>query len=234
MKSRMTVGHDAALEPTPNWDLPTFAGAGALRSDADDMLTFLGAELGYVQTPLAEAMRAQRQPRRPTGRPGLEVSLAWHIRSEPGGEIIWHNGGTGGFRTFMGFDPHAGVGVVVLTNASTEAGGDDIGFHILTGSPLAKPPKDFKAIAVSGAALEPLIGRYEAAPLGILTVNRDGDRLLVTTADKTTLEIKPESPTVFFNKLLNAEIAFEIGGDGRAQGFVLHQNGSEIHGRRVP
>jgi CubicO group peptidase (beta-lactamase class C family) len=234
MKGRMTVGHDAALAATPYWDLPTFAGAGALRSDADDMLTFLGAELGYVTSPLAEAMRAQRQPRRPTGRPGLDVSLAWHVRSVPGGEIIWHNGGTGGYRTFMGFDARAGVGVVVLTNAATEAGGDDIGFHLLTGSPLTKPPKDFKAITLPSAALEPFVGRYDVAPIGVLDIRREGDHLLVTAPDKTTLTMTPESPKVFFVKVVNAEIVFDLGADGRATGFVLHQNGSDLHGQRIP
>lgn len=31
MKERLAVGHDASLKPTPNWDIPTLAGAGALQ-----------------------------------------------------------------------------------------------------------------------------------------------------------------------------------------------------------
>jgi CubicO group peptidase (beta-lactamase class C family) len=138
--ARLARGHDAGLATVANWDIPTLAGAGALRSDADDLLTFLGAELGYVRTPLAPAMAAQIVPRRPTGRPGMEVALGWHIRQTPAGEIVWHNGGTGGYRSFMGFDAKAGVGVVVLTNVANGPGGDDIGFHLLTGSLLASPP----------------------------------------------------------------------------------------------
>ena len=38
MRSRLAVGHDEAMHPVANWDLPTLAGAGALRSTATDML----------------------------------------------------------------------------------------------------------------------------------------------------------------------------------------------------
>ena len=58
LKQRMAVGHNAALEAVPNWDVPTLPGAGALRSSTNDMLTFLAAELGYTKTSLAPAMAA--------------------------------------------------------------------------------------------------------------------------------------------------------------------------------
>jgi D-alanyl-D-alanine-carboxypeptidase/D-alanyl-D-alanine-endopeptidase len=42
MKARLAVGHDASMNSVANWDLPTLAGAGAIRSTANDMLTFVG------------------------------------------------------------------------------------------------------------------------------------------------------------------------------------------------
>ena len=56
--------------PSPTWDLPTLAGAGALRSSANDMLTFLEAFLGYKESPLAPAMKAMLEVRRPVGPNG--------------------------------------------------------------------------------------------------------------------------------------------------------------------
>src|SRR5262249_23511305 len=38
MKKRMATGHNALLAPVLNWDFPSLAGAGALRSTANDML----------------------------------------------------------------------------------------------------------------------------------------------------------------------------------------------------
>ena len=103
MKARLAAGHDASLDTVENWDLPTLAGAGALRSTANDMLTFIAANLGYTKSPLAPAMAAMLKERRPTGQLGLEMALGWHIFTTGGKEIIWHNGGTDGYRSFMGF-----------------------------------------------------------------------------------------------------------------------------------
>jgi CubicO group peptidase (beta-lactamase class C family) len=101
MKAHLAVGHSAAA-PVANWDLPTLAGAGALRSTANDMLTFLAANLGYVKTPLAQAMADEVSIRRPAGAPDMQIAYAWHIQTKDGSSIIWHNGGTGGYRTYMG------------------------------------------------------------------------------------------------------------------------------------
>ena len=63
MKQRMATGHNATLAPVANWDFPMLAGAGALRSSANDMLTFLEAFLGYRESPLASAMKAMPEVR---------------------------------------------------------------------------------------------------------------------------------------------------------------------------
>ena len=49
--------------------------------------------------------------------PQLALALGWHIVQLPdSNSLYWHNGGTGGARSFVGFVPEAGAGVVVLTN----------------------------------------------------------------------------------------------------------------------
>jgi serine-type D-Ala-D-Ala carboxypeptidase/endopeptidase len=132
MQWRRAIGHDRTMQPTSNWDHgPATAGAGELWSDANDMLAFLAANLGYAQTPLAPAMAAMLSLRRPTGIKGLEIALAWHITTKHGAQMVWHNGGTGGYRSFIGFDQEAGVGVVALSNSFTWEGVDDIGRHLL-------------------------------------------------------------------------------------------------------
>lgn len=129
MRSRLAHGHDATLRPVPNWDLTALAGAGALRSTTDDMLRFLAANLRLVDTPLAGDLRETQGPRERFGGEGRFVGLGWMIRKRYGRTIRWHNGGTGGYRTFVGFDPQQRRGVVVLSNAANSV--DDIGFHLL-------------------------------------------------------------------------------------------------------
>jgi D-alanyl-D-alanine-carboxypeptidase/D-alanyl-D-alanine-endopeptidase len=95
-KTRLAAGHDPELKPAANWDLPTLAGAGGLRSTANDLLTFLAASLGFTKTPLAAAMAHTIADRRPAGTAG-EAALGWHIaKTADGNDIVWHNGGTGG------------------------------------------------------------------------------------------------------------------------------------------
>jgi D-alanyl-D-alanine-carboxypeptidase/D-alanyl-D-alanine-endopeptidase len=140
---RRAVGHNAALQPVASWDFGlAMAGAGELWSDANDMVTFVAANLGYVKSPLAPAMSAMLKVRRPTGTKGLEVALAWHVTRKNGKEIVWHNGGTGGYRSFIGFDRENGVGVVALSNTFTWEGVDDIGRHLLDPTfPLIENPR---------------------------------------------------------------------------------------------
>jgi CubicO group peptidase (beta-lactamase class C family) len=139
MKDRLARGHNPARKPTANWDLTGFAGAGALRSDVDDMLTFLAANLGYVESPLAKAMAAMTKTRRPGPSKDLEIALAWHILHRGDREIVWHNGGTGGYRTWTGYDPKARIGVVILSNMSSSV--DDIGGHLIDPTIPVSPAK---------------------------------------------------------------------------------------------
>lgn len=111
-----------------NWDIPTLAGAGAIRSSTSDMLKYLEANLGLKESDLYSAMQLAHTPRH--NKAGLmQVGFGWHIKPEEEGNIIWHNGGTGGYRAFAGFVSESKSGVVVLTNSNVSI--DDIGFHLL-------------------------------------------------------------------------------------------------------
>src|SRR4051794_35075583 len=201
LKGRFAVGHSAMLQPVPAWDLPTLAGAGALRSTTTDLLTFLAANLGYTTSPLAPAMKAMLDVRRPTGTGDLEIALGWHVLTAHGREIVWHNGGTAGYRTFIGFDRAARTGVVVLSNAGTAAGPDDIGRHLLDPElPLlaaAKPPAQHTEIKVDSKLYDNYVGRYQLAPSAILTISRADDHLFVQLTGQPRFEIFPEGEKEF-------------------------------------
>ena len=234
MKEHLTPGHDGALHQVANWDIPTLAGAGALRSTANDLLTFLAANIGIDKSPLAPSMAAMIAARRPTGTPNLEIGLGWHIWTRNGHEIIWHNGGTGGYRTWIGFDPKSRTGVVVLSNTTTNAGVDDIGLHLLDPAvPLLQPAKERHEVKVDAAVLEKYTGRYQLAPSFIITVTRQGDQLFAQATDQPRFEIFAESPREFFLKVVDAQLTFVVDANGRATSIVLHQNGHNTPGNRL-
>ena len=76
-------------------------------------------------------MQESHVERSSAGRPNLKVGLGWLVRTlDDGRRIVWHNGGTGGFRTWMGFDKGRRVAAVVLTNSVH--GADDFGMQLVT------------------------------------------------------------------------------------------------------
>lgn len=241
MRARLASGHDARLEPAANWDLPALAGAGALRSTANDMLTFLAAASGQVRTPLDKAFALMLSQRRPTGTAGLEIALAWHVLKAGDTQIVWHNGGTGGYRTWIGYEPRTRAAVVVLANASTPAGPDDIGRHLLVrSSPLMQnfpppPPPVTPRVetTVEPAVFDRYVGRYQLAPAAIITISREGARFFAQLTGQPRIEIFAEGEKDFFLKVVDAQLTFETGAQSRATAVVLHQNGIDQRAPRI-
>ena len=237
MKQRMATGHNPMLTPMPNWDLASLAGAGALRSSANDMLTFLEAFLGYKETPLAPAMKAMREIRRPVGKGS--IGLGWFVFPIDDREIANHDGGTGGFCSWAGYDPEGRIGAVVLANTYTRAGVVDIGFHLLDPKwPLAdiESPQQRTEIPIDPKLLDNYTGRYQLNPNLIIEITRDGDRLFSQPVMVTPpqpgmtlpkLELFAEGEKNFFHKTVDGQIAFETGSDGRATGLVIHRPGRD-------
>ncbi len=235
MITRLAVGHDASMKPAKNWDLPTLAGAGALRSTANDLLKLLSAELGYTGAPLKASMARQLSIRRPTAGIGTNtaIALGWLVRTDEAGAVIWHNGGTGGYRTYIGFNPSTRTGVVVLSNAGTAAGPDDIGQHLLIGTSLIEPPKAHTEIALDMATKQAFAGQYQLAPNFILTVTLEGDQLFAQATGQPKVQIFPESQNQVFYKIVDAQVTFAMGTDGHAASIVLHQNGRDLPAPRM-
>jgi D-alanyl-D-alanine-carboxypeptidase/D-alanyl-D-alanine-endopeptidase len=233
--ARLAPGHTGSLEPAANWDLPTLAGAGGLRSTAHDMLLFLSANLGFTQTPVAAAMEFERTAvRRPTDVPNMEVALAWHILKRGDNEIVWHNGGTGGYRSWLGFDLKKRIGVVVLSNSAN--GVDDIGQHLLDPSLPIVPfeaPKQRTAVTIDPKVLDGYVGRYQLTPQFSVTVTHEQGSLYLQATGQPKFQIFAESLTEFFLKVVDAQITFVSGPDGRATKLVLHQGGANQHLKKV-
>jgi D-alanyl-D-alanine-carboxypeptidase/D-alanyl-D-alanine-endopeptidase len=242
-RTRLAAGHDSSLRRVANWDFESLAGAGSLRSTANDLMTFLAAAMGLSATPpnFSADFAATLAVTRPSPTPNMSQALGWEILHTPGGDIVEHGGGTGGYHTFIAYRPKTKVGVVMLTNAETLNGADDIALHILTGSPIrALPPPppapDFgrHAVSLDAKALDALVGRYALAPQVIVTVTRDGEHLMAQLTGQGAFEVFPESPTEVFWKVVDAQASFTLGKEGRAESLTLHQNGRDLPAPRLP
>ena len=228
-KKLLAPGHNRVGDIVPQWDIPTLAGAGALRSNVEDMMKFLAANLDTV-TALSRNIRDATVVRRSAGNPITDIGLGWHSRKIfDGKRIVWHNGGTGGYRTIAAFDPVSRRGVVVLTNS--QHGADDIGFHLIEPSiALADltPQVDRVAVAVSDAVLERYVGEYELAPAVKMTVTRTGNELFAQLTGQRSIRLWPENETDFFIKEVDAQVKFARDAGGVTTSLTLFQNGQTI------
>ena len=232
-RERLAIGHSVQLRPVANWDLPTLAGAGALRSTVNDMLTFVEANLGLGESPLQEEVAETHPSRRDFPAPGMRIGLGWVIRGGHGRELHWHNGGTGGYRSFLGFDLESRTGVVVLSNSGDSV--DDLGFHLLDSRyRLVVPPALRTVVEVDPSIYDDYAGRYQLAENVVFTVTREGDRLFVQLTGQPRFEVFPESATKYFYRVVDAQITFGGGDDGAVDHLVLHQNDMDQRADRLP
>lgn len=215
-----------------NWDMDALAGAGALRSTAEDMTKFLAAAMGLRRTPLDSAFRLAAEPQFDAGPGGMmRIGLGWHVLQAPGGmRIVWHNGGTGGYHSWAGYDPARRAGVVVLTNSTDNI--DDIGLHLLDPTRRLGPVRT--AVTLPPATLDDYVGNYPLAPTFVLAVTRDGDRLMVQATGQPAFRIWPSAPDEFFLRVVDARITFTRGVDGKVDGLILHQGGRDQRAPRAP
>jgi serine-type D-Ala-D-Ala carboxypeptidase/endopeptidase len=132
MAEHLAKGHRAFGIATSNWDIPTLAGAGALRSTMTDMLKFARANLDPSGGRLHRIMQTTHIVRRSAGPDGMSIGMNWVIRRVKGRDVVWHNGGTGGYRTWLGFDKGRRIAAVVLTNSAMS--NDDLGLELVAGS----------------------------------------------------------------------------------------------------
>lgn len=96
-------------KPVGPWHLAALAGAGGLRSTADDLLTFLETVRDGTG-PLAGAIGETLRPRIDRGR--AKVGLGWFLLGD--GDVLMHNGGTLGARSEVRVEQHTGTTIVVL------------------------------------------------------------------------------------------------------------------------
>jgi CubicO group peptidase (beta-lactamase class C family) len=228
LRARLARGHSGEREAA-NWDVDALAGAGALRSTAADMTRFLAAATGLVRTPLDSAFRLTQVIQGDAG-PNMRIGLGWHVIGPDSTAAWWHNGGTGGYRSFIGFDPRRRFGVVVLSNSAESV--DDVGFHTLDpGFPLTT----VRAVApLPAESLDVYVGEYQLAPGFSLSVRKVGTNLVAQATGQGAVLIYHSARDEFFYRIVDAQISFVRDSTGRVTSLVLHQNGRDVRGSRLP
>jgi CubicO group peptidase (beta-lactamase class C family) len=207
--------------------------AGALVSSVDDLALWDAAlESGrpvsrkWLDRAWTEAVLADGHP---TG-----YGFGWEIGTHQGHRLVQHNGGISGFRSEVLSLPDDHVFVAVLANNQISATRpEDIALQ-LASLAAGLPERPPVAIALTAEALAAYEGEYQLAPTFSIRIFHEGEHLMEQATGQSALEIFPRSPSLFFIKAVNAEIEFTLDHAGKATGLILHQNGHDIPGRRLP
>ena len=222
----MTLGHAQGGAAVPYWDVAVLSGAGGLNSTVNDMLTYLDATVGEPASPIEQAMREAHRGYRPGPAPGAELGLAWMPRRRGTQTLLGHGGGTAGYSTYIGFDPAARAGVVVLTNSGGFDYADFIGRELLN-------PQRRVAVALARDALQAYVGTYRLREGLDLRVSSEDGRLFGQATNQPKLPLFAEAPDRLFFRAVDAQLHFARDPAGRVNGVTLRQGGRELVGARI-
>jgi CubicO group peptidase (beta-lactamase class C family) len=124
-RGRIALGHDQNGDRAPSWTLGTSIPAGGVRSTAHDLAVYLTAARDGSLPHAATLFTARAE----TSVAGRGIGLGWLVDRRHGADLVWHDGGMGGYRSFVGLNRRTGRGVVLLASAEREV--TDLGLHLL-------------------------------------------------------------------------------------------------------
>lgn len=110
-------GYNETGEITAPWDLASLKGSGAIRSTLNDMIKYARVQM-EIKGPLRKAIALSHQPTY-IGK-DQSMGLGWRINRSGQHTYLHHSGGTGGFRSFVGFDTDRQIAIIILSNAAED------------------------------------------------------------------------------------------------------------------
>ncbi len=226
---RPAAGHLPNGQETPGWTFAVdLAGVGGVRATLDDMVRYVQANLGLVETPLAQAIELAQQ--KVGDQPPMAMN--WMLAQAGGRAVLVHEGGTGGFSSFVSVDRERRRGVVVLSDTTWNSIGGlgSLALPLVDASfPAGKPRK---AVAPPPELLEALAGEYQLQGAMRMTLRvRDG-KLFVHPAGQPEFEMGYDDAGDFFPLAFDAILRPRKNADG-SQGFVWRQMGGEMPAVRI-
>ena len=118
------IGTSRRGRPRQPWTGEALAPAGGIRSSVQDL-----ARLARALLDGSAPGRSALDPVAAFAGPAVCIGAAWLTIDVRGRRITWHNGGTGGFRSWIGLDREANAAVVLLSATAVPV--DRHGFELL-------------------------------------------------------------------------------------------------------
>ena len=225
---RAAVGHTPNARPTSAWHFQTnLAGVGGVRATLDDMVRYVQGELVTDVSTITPALKLSQQ--KVSDAPPMAMN--WMLMPVGGRTVHVHEGGTGGFSSFVSFDTDKQRGVVILSDTTWNSIGSlgSLGLHLVDASfPLGTPRVEAKPNA---ALLDGLAGDYALAGGMKMTLRRTGDALEIQVGGQGTYTMGYDSAGDFYPRDFDAVLRPQRGANGYT--FIWMQMGGAMPATRV-
>ncbi|WP_334177670.1 serine hydrolase [Pseudoxanthomonas sp.] len=225
---RAAVGHTPNTRPTSAWHFQTnLAGVGGVRATLDDMVRYVEGQLGTASTSITAAL--ERSQQKVSDAPPMAMN--WMLMPVGGRTVHVHEGGTGGFSSFVAFDRERQRGVVILSDTTWNSIGGlgSLGLHLVDpGLALGAPRHEATPDA---ALLDALAGEYQLVGGMKMVLHRRGDALEIQPAGQGVYAMGYDSAGDFYPRDFDAVLRPQRTAEG--QSFIWMQMGGALPARRV-
>jgi D-alanyl-D-alanine-carboxypeptidase/D-alanyl-D-alanine-endopeptidase len=195
-----------------------------------DMLRYLEGQLGTRESPITPALTQTQE--QVADVDGHRMGMNWNLSTRSGHTRLSHEGGTGGYSSFAGFDRTAKRAVVLLSDTALTASGGlgSLGSHLLDPSILVGAPH---VVATADAKLiDALVGKYRLqGGLGI-ELRRNASSLTIQADGQPEFEMGYDSAGDFYPLQFDALLRPKRKADG-TYAFTWFQLGGTSEAERM-
>jgi CubicO group peptidase (beta-lactamase class C family) len=158
--------------------------------------------------------------------------FGWAIGEANKHKLIEHGGAWQGFTTHISRYVDDKLTVIVLTNlANGNPGGiahKVAGFYVPELMPVER-----KAIKIDPAIFDAYVGEYQLASTFVITISREGDKFMAQATGQPKVEIFAETERKFFLTVVDAQLEFVKGADGKVTHMVFRQEGGVLEAKKI-
>ena len=221
--SGYTPGKNGVVENAGYINMTVPQGAGALYSTTEDLFKW---EQGLFGGKLLKPASLEKM----TTPFKNDYAFGLGVATVGGHKRISHNGGIEGFNTDLTYYPDEKLTVIVLANLNGMAP-EEIATKLaaVTRGETVKLPSERKEITLDPKVMSQYVGAYRMGPGINMLITAEGNHLASKLGNQAPVPIFAESETMFFAKVVDAEMEFAKDGSQ----LTLHQNGRHMAMKRL-
>jgi CubicO group peptidase (beta-lactamase class C family) len=201
--------------------------AGALYSTVGDLYKWDRALYGnkiMSQASLQQAFTPHKS----------NYGYGWVSDSAFGKKVVEHGGAITGFTSYILRVPEDSTCIILLDNRqSTALDKMAATINALLHDGKYELPRERIEITMDTAILRQYTGDYQLAPNFVITISLENGRLRAQPSGQGKAELFAEKENFFFLKVVDAQVEFIRGADGKVEKMVLHQGGRELPGNKI-